>query len=548
MTAPTAIRRIALLAAAAVLLAGCAASPDRKDDPVIAIVPAPARLESATGTVRLDAGTRILVDGPGADAVAATIAPDLRDATGLPLGIEPGGTADARDGDVLLLVTGEGPAPDAATAFAVDESHTIDSADGRVELAAASAAGLFRATQSLRQLLPARPPADGAVDLPAFHLEDAPRFAYRGAMLDVARHFFTVEQVIGYLDAIAMLKLNVLHLHLTDDQGWRLAIEGYPALTEQGGASAVGGDPGGFYTQGDYRRIVEAAAARFITVVPEIDLPGHTNAALNAVPELNPGGVAPEPYTGIEVGFSSLSAAPDEAAATDAFLTAVLGQTADLTPGPLLHVGGDESLSTPKADYLDLVGRITAIGAATGKTLVGWHELGASTELPAGTVGQYWSFTTPQEGATEETLSFVEQGGSVILSPADVAYLDMKYPDDPDGPLGGKLGLLWADGPTTLEEAYAWEPTEVVPGLAESDILGLEAPIWTETARGFSEVEYLAFPRIAAIAELAWSPAVEGARDEAGFHARLAPLGAHWRAMGIAFRPVGGVEWTGLAE
>ena len=258
----------------------------------------------------------------------------------------------------------------------------------------------------------------------------------------------------------------------------------------------MGGDGGGSYTKDDYRRIVEYAAERFITIVPEIDLPGHTNAALSAYPELNCDGVAPAPYEGTEVGFSSLCASPERADATDRFLADVTRELAELTPGPWLHLGGDESLSTSRDDYLDLVRRMTQAGAATGKTIIGWHEMGASRELPAGTVGQYWSFVEPEGDAAELTRSFVEQGGSVILSPADVAYLDMKYVDDPQNALGHTLGLDWAKGPTTLDEAYLWEPSSIIPGVDERDILGVEAPIWTETLASISDVEFMAFPRI----------------------------------------------------
>ena len=153
--------------------------------------------------------------------------------------------------------------------------------------------------------------------------------------------------------------------------------------------------------------------------------------------------------------------------------------------------------------------------------------MGASRELPPGTIGQYWSFVEPEDDAAELTRSFVEQGGSVILSPADVAYLDMKYVDDPQNALGHTLGLDWAKGPTTLDEAYLWEPSAIVPGLDERDILGVEAPIWTETLASISDVEFMAFPRILGVAEIAWSPApaAAAARDTEAFFGRVATLG-----------------------
>ena len=221
-------------------------------------------------------------------------------------------------------------------------------------------------------------------------------------------------------------------------------------------------------------------------------------------------------------------------------------EVAELTPGPWLHLGGDESLSTSVEDYRDLVRRITQAGAATGKTLIGWHEMGASRELPPGTIGQYWSFVEPTSAAAGLTRSFVEQGGRVVLSPADVAYLDMKYVDDPQTALGRTVGQDWANGPTSLEEAYGWEPTAVVPGLGEGDILGVEAPVWTETLMSMAEVEFMVFPRIAAIAEIAWSPTpgVDGARDTREFLRRVAAFAHHLDALGVEYHRMTGVTWT----
>jgi hexosaminidase len=538
------------LALLSTTLTACTA--DENGDAVTGIVPAPTAFETPGGPpFRLTDGTRIVAAGDGAAAVAETFAGQVRAATGYALPVV-GGEPAASD---LAFVVADGGAP--AGADAAEEGYTLESSESGVRVAASTAAGLFRGTQTLRQLLPAaveRADATGEPDggwtVPAASVADAPRFAYRGAMLDVARHFLPVDDVLRYVDAIAMLKLNVLHLHLTDDQGWRIQIDAWPELTGIGASTSVGGDGGGFYTKDDYRRIVEYAAERFVTVVPELDLPGHTNAALSAYPELNCDGVAPEPYEGVEVGFSSLCASPERAEATDRFLADVTREVAELTPGPWLHLGGDESLSTSQEDYLDLVRRIAAAGAATGKTVIGWHEMGASSSLPAGTFGQYWSFVEPEEDAVVATQSFVAQGGREIMSPADVAYLDMKYVDDPQGPLGGTLGLDWAKGPTTLDEAYLWDPAAVVPGVGEDELLGVEAPLWTETIGTLGEAEFMAFPRITAIAEIGWSAAPSSsssddgsARDIDGFFSRVAGLGERWDAAGIRYYPLRGVPW-----
>ena len=200
-------------------------------------------------------------------------------------------------------------------------------------------------------------------------------------MLDVARHFFAVEDVLRVIDHLARYKLNHLHLHLTDDQGWRIAVDSWPRLTTVGGATEVGGGPGGHYTKADYRRIVAYAAARHITVVPEIDLPGHTNAALVAYPELAPDKIAPPPYTGTEVGFSYVDPADER---TYDFVADVLGEVAALTPGPWLHIGGDEAFKVHGRGYTGFVERVQRIVADLGKTVVGWHQLAAGRPTSTG--------------------------------------------------------------------------------------------------------------------------------------------------------------------
>ncbi len=469
----------------------------------ISVVPRPARVEQTHGSFGLAGAT---VSGP------------LADYAGEVLGIEPvasGGTVE------LAVDTAMSPGAHRITITA----HTV-----RVE--ADATAGLFAGIQTLRQLAASATPGT----LPCVTIEDHPRFEYRGAMLDVVRHFFSVADVKRYIDDIALLKLNVLHLHLTDDQGWRLEILSRPELTRLGATTQVGGTDGTdrtdrlFYTQEEYREIVEHAASRFVTIVPEIDLPGHTNAAIVAYPEL--GETAAEPYEGIEVGFSSLAIGREQ---TYSFVEDVLREVAALTPGPYLHLGGDESLATTEADFLTFIARATGIAARFGKTLIGWHEMGRSLELPAGTVGQYWSFTTPQEGAAEHTLSFVKQGGTVILSPADVAYLDIKYDD------ASELGLVWADGPTSLQASYGWEPAAIIPGLDEDRILGVEAPVWTETITTLAQLEFMAFPRLAAIAEIAWSPRTDRSFDE--FAPRLAALARLWDTTATTYFRAPGVDW-----
>ena len=468
--------------------------------------------------------SRIVPNNDGQLAVGERLASGLRTLTGfaLPLSVE-----QARAGDISLnLAAGEAPAGHR------DEGYTLVVDESGVRIGADTAAGLFWGTQSLTQLFAA---AATTWAVPAMTIVDYPRYAYRGAMLDVARHFFSVDVIKRYLDELSLLKVNHLHLHLTDDQGWRIEITSWPDLTTIGARTEVGGGPGGFYTQEQYRAIVEYAAALQMTIVPEIDMPGHTNAALASYPELSPDNAAPDLYTGTDVGFSSLSIRKD---VTYRFIDDVIGEVAAMTPGKYIHLGGDESLATSEEDFLEFVTRATAVAARHGKVLIGWQEMGRCRNLPAGTVGQYWDFLSPRANTAAEALSFVRQGGAVIMSPADVVYLDMKYaPDD-------ELGLLWADGTTGVRDSYSWDPERIVPGITDSSVLGVEAPLWTETITTLADIERMTFPRLAAIAEIAWSPQPEShGRDFNAFSQRLAALGRIWDQSGVSYFEDPDVQW-----
>jgi hexosaminidase len=415
-------------------------------------------------------------------------------------------------------------------------------ADGeRVEIDAPTEAGLFYGAQTLVQLLHPTPGAGWRV--PAIEIQDAPRFAHRGLMLDVARHFFGVETVCALIDRAAALKLNTLHLHLTDDQGWRLHIDAWPRLTEVAASGSANGDPGGYFTHEDYSEIVAHAAARHMSVVPEIDMPGHTHTVGVAYPQLaaapvltddlrtqarelhQPLPVAGEPYPGWAVGFSSLRIGDPQ---VEGFVRDVIAEVAALTPGPYVHIGGDEAHGTDPSDYTAFVRRAAEAVTAAGKTPIAWHEAGLVQGLPAGTLGQYWGLRTPADGQDDAARAF---GGGVILSPADAVYLDMKYDT------GTRLGLTWADGPTSVERAYAWDPATVIDGLDEARVRGVEAALWTETIATAADIDEMVFPRIAAAAEIAWSPspALAAERTWTSFRARVAALEPLWQALGIGF-------------
>lgn len=481
-------------------------------DRCVCLIPKPAVILPEMGEFKLSPGTKIL---PGSNddeilSIAKLLSAGLEQAgvTGVSL-LSSG--PDPETGMVQLALNGD---PDLGA-----EGYELSIQPDTVRLRAHRPAGLFYGVQTLRQLLAAQPA--GTPSLPAVSIRDTPRFAWRGAMLDVARHFFGVEEVKRYIDLLAQYKLNRLHLHLTDDQGWRIEIKSWPRLTEVGARTQVGGGGGGYYTQEQYKEIVEYARSRYITIVPEIDTPGHTNAALASYAELNSSEEAPALYEGTQVGFSTLWI---NAEITYRFLDDVIGELAALTPTPYLHIGGDEARSTPEEDYRKFIKRFQEIVVSHGKIAVGWNEIGNAELLP-GTIAQHWAGAGYQEAK--------RQGAKIILSPANKTYLDMKY--DAASP----LGLDWA-GMISVKDAYDWEPGSYLEGLEESDLLGIEAPLWTETILTMKGIEYMVFPRLVGIAELAWSPKGQAWEE---YRQRLAAHGKHMKALGINFFRSPDVDW-----
>lgn len=494
---------------------------------VPAIVPVPATVEPGTGdgfSITPETHIELMAMNPHAERIGRELATLISRATGARPRVGPPSAAGTQP--AIRLVIGDGPVADIKIG---SEGYDLEIAANAVTLTAPDAAGLFYGVQTLRQILPASAEYEAVlfqkpriVTLPALHVRDAPRYQWRGAMLDVARHFFPVDDVKRYIDLIALHKMNRLHLHLADDQGWRIEIKKWPDLTVKGATSEVGGGPGGFYTQAQYADIVAYAADRFITVIPEIDMPGHTNAALVSYAELNCDGQAAKVFTGTEVGFSALCVDKD---VTYRFIDDVVKEIAAMTPGPYFHMGGDEVKTLTPAQYTAFVERVQTIVEAHGKQMIGWDEIAAASLAPASIV-QHWR---PDAAKLE-----LARAPKLILSPADRTYLDMKYDADT------ALGLSWA-GLIPLKTAYDWDPDALVPGARPGAILGVEAPLWSETTATMRDVEFLAMPRLAAIAEIAWS--AKSTHDWEGFRARLAAQAPRWTAMGINFYRTPEIAW-----
>lgn len=408
-----------------------------------------------------------------------------------------------------------------------NEGYELNISENSIELKANKTEGLFWGVQTIIQMLfPLKDQVNALtneIQIPTVHIIDYPRFEWRGVMLDVARHFFSVNDVKKLIDLIALYKFNRLHLHLTDDQGWRIEIKSWPKLTEIGGSTQVGGGQGGYYTQKDYSDIVRYAKERYITVVPEIDMPGHTNAALASYPELNCDGIARELYTGIKVGFSSLCL--DKEITYD-FIKDVIKELSDLTPGAYIHIGGDEAYATDSLKYINFIEKVQQIVESNNKKMIGWEEI-TQSKLSSNSIVQYWR-------KTDYVSEGLKQGNKIIFSPSSKVYMDMKYNPNTE------LGLNWA-GYIEVSDSYNWDPLTQINGISDKQILGVEAPLWTETILNFSHIEFMLFPRLPGIAEIGWSPSYRKNWDE--YKRRLVNHGNYWKKIGLNFYKSPEINW-----
>jgi hexosaminidase len=491
----------------------------------------------------LQAATPLVVD-PASRRVGELLAAALAPATGWRLAVvEQGDRVPA----IRLSV-------DPTLGELGQEGYVLTSGPDGVVIRAATPAGIFYGTQTLRQLLPhdifSSAPLERAWTIPALSIEDRPRFSWRGLMLDVVRHFSAPEEIYKLLDLLALHKQNVLHLHLTDDQGWRIEIKSYPRLTETGGwrkETVIGharlpqgydGTPhSGYYTQEDLRAIVAYAAERFITVVPEIDLPGHANAAVAAYPEL---GVTGEP---IEVGttwgvFPHLFN-PEEKA-LDA-LRQIFAEMLAIFPSPFIHVGGDEAIKTQWQQSPRVQERIKELGlqnedelqswflsqigaflAQNGRRMVGWDEI-LEGGLPAGATVMSWR---GEAGG----IAAAQAGHDVVMTPGHPVYLDNYQTNDPNERLN-------IHGYNPLDAVYAYQPVpaELTPEQARH-VLGSQGNLWSEYITEPAFLEYMLFPRLLALGEVTWTDPQP--RDFAGFRSRLSQHEVRLDHLGVTYRPV----------
>jgi hexosaminidase len=513
---------------------------------VPAVIPQPEKMKVSQGVFHIGRGTRIMVDG-SSGATGEYLADRLRASTGCPFEISTNGEWN-RKGRIEIRTNAE--------AGLGAEGYRLDVGLDSAVISAPTQAGLFYGVQTLLQLLP--PEVFGSktasnIDwkIPCVEIEDRPRFPWRGFMLDVCRHFYDKEQVKRVLDAMALHKLNTFHWHLVDDQGWRIEIKKYPKLTEVGawrpgigfdldpkasGAYDAKGRYGGYYTQDDIREVVAYAASRHITVVPEIEMPGHATAALAAYPEFScTGGPFTMPLRGGI--FDAVFCVGNDA--TFDFLQDVLTEVFALFPGKYVHVGGDEVRTTNwqhcpkcqarmKAEGLTkevqlegyLIRRIEKFISAHGKMLIGWSEVYDEGVGPSAAVMDW----------TGAAMGAATNGHDVVMAPERYIYLDhyqsTNHSTEPRA-IGGAA--------IPLNRVYSFEP---VPAALPADfaprIIGTQGNLWTEYIASLEHVEFMMFPRLTAIAEIGWSP--KSARNWTDFSRRLQTHYERLDQLGILYR------------
>ncbi|GAB2568180.1 glycoside hydrolase family 20 protein [Spirosoma areae] len=498
------------------------------------LIPFPARFSGQPGQFTLSANTRLII-APATDAsvrgVAQTFANQVKTATGLALPVAPTTPALAKGAHIFLSLNKK---------LALgDEGYKLTVTPGRVLAEAATPKGLFYATQTLRQLFPVGPPPQAprsTLTMPACAITDKPRFGYRGLHLDVSRHFMPVSFVKKFINVMAMHKQNTFHWHLTDDQGWRIEIKKYPKLTQVGSKRAetlIGqytqnypqqfdGKPhGGFYTQDEIRDVVRYAQSQFVTIVPEIEMPGHALAALAAYPELSC-----DPAKTYQVatkwGVFEEVFCPSEK--TFGFLQDVLTEVMALFPGKYIHIGGDECPKTAwqnsafcqelmKKNKLNdehelqsyFIRRMEKFVNSKGRAIIGWDEILEGGLAPNATVMSWRGI--------DGGVAAAKQKHNVIMSPGATCYLDKYQGNAATEPLtiGGYL---------PLDQVYAYEPTPAELSPAEQKyILGVQGNMWTEYTPTPDDVAYMVFPRAIALAEIGWLP--RGPRNFEDFAQRL---------------------------
>ena len=516
------------------LMTVSAADGETEDRLVRELIPKPLEynVDEGGGEFILDGDSQIYVSGDSdVTDIGNYLQQEFRKSTGYQLSVAEGEAADAND--ILLAADGD--------ASLGEEGYTITVSESGVKVSGYQPHGIFNGVQTLRQLFPADIESTTVVTgtewaAPYCEINDKPEYSYRGAMIDSARHFFSVDSVKRQIDYMCKYKINKLHLRLADDQGWRLEIKGetetgesYDKLRTIGASTscATNGYRPGQYTQEEFQDLAEYAADHYVEIIPEFDMPGHSWAALVSLEYLNSTADGKphsgnydntKPYDGWDVGFSTLECRNEN---TYKFIEEVISQAAPLYPSKYIHIGGDEAHSTSTEDYTYFMNRVTEIAQKYGKTPIGWQHyddvVAGTIEDKDNTVTQYWL----TDGAK------FTPGVKYMVSPANYAYMDMIY--DSSCP----YGLQWA-GPNPIDDSYNWDPTNYLPeGGSKDQIVGVEAPLFGETLATDEALDYMIYPRLMGHAEIGWTPKEN--RDWNEYKTRMIAHGERLRNQGIGF-------------
>ncbi|MGW7683999.1 beta-N-acetylhexosaminidase [Kribbella sp. NPDC054772] len=499
------------------------------------IIPVPVHQTPGTGQPwALTNTSRIVVSSNALAPTAEVLAGYLQPATGF---VVPVVTGSATAADIALST---GPVP-AIPADKQDEGYSLTVSSAGAKIVAPQAHGLFNGFASLRQLLPAAinsaTAGTGPWTVQPITVLDYPRYAHRGLQLDPARNFLSVAEIRSMIDQLAALKGDRLHLHLSDSQSWRLEIKGYPALDGTGCNGT--GCLAGFYTQEDFKGLVKYAADRFIEIVPELEGPAHATAAIRSL-----GGVAVMGCQG-QTQTDRFCTNPNDPASARAlaFWRDAIAQLAAISPGPIIHIGGDEAIGMPHEDYKWWIGQMETIVDGAGKRLMGWNPALEGYAPGSTSINHYWSDYTGG-GPPLIKPEWFNQHRSVITTPEWNAYLDFGYDGSP-----GRTPR------TELDKAYGWDPEWVYEkyrsvwaqpaygGPKAEDIIGIEAPIWGEQMRGLANNEFMVFPRLAGILEKAWSPKTL-TQDYDAYRQRLAVAGPRWAYANVNYGSIAQVDWS----
>jgi len=552
------------------ILLSCS-SPDTREGN-INIIPAPEQVSKGDGLYVLDNKTQISYSDQSLKEIADSLSFWINEFTGLSIVVEKTPSTKGKihlelkkDRNVfsdLPKIYGTNP----KDGESIDEQYLLSIGKKNIMIQATASEGIYRGMTSLIQLIGGNMADKGEkVCLPVLEVKDSPRFAWRGLSLDVSRCFFTVEEVKQVIDMISLYKMNVLHLHLTDNQGWRIEIKKYPKLTEIGSKLPNDGKPDGYYTQEQFKELVQYATERYVTIVPEVDIPGHTAALFASYPEFKN---AVTLKVNLGITGQALGALDVDDTPAMQFVEDVVTELADITSGSYIHIGGDETMGLEEDKYIRFINQTRQYVLSKGKKVVGWQEI-VRADITENDLFQHWIYFSRdteededrgQTNLSPETLKIltetfskaakdIERGISknakTIISPNSLVYLDHPYKEQSIDPeqniMKEKVGLV-SYPKKTIQKMYEWDPSTFNPSLdASKNIAGVEATIWCETINNFKELQFLLMPRLAGVAEKGWSKVENTYWDE--YSVRLGSHSPIWKKMNWYFFKSSLVDW-----